>query len=178
MKNSIYINVIGKEGLFLSPKGEFGTGGGWADTGFISDLPVLLFANNQTEKAIYMFFGLLRARFDQTDPVVQFVVYSTNAPSGGAEDVHFRLTCRYIDENEGPGKADDQTLLKTLSLTNFTADVRQPLLEFTLNRTLINNGDVIHLILERIGGDDADNYGSDAAVGQSGIIIDVLPVNP
>jgi len=168
----------GIEAFFLEARGFFGTGGGWADSGFISNLPVLLFAQSLTERATYMFYALARTLFDATDPEVAFVIYSTTAPSLGNEDVRWQLEARYIAENEGPGKAADETLLITQSLDHFTANERQDILRFTLDRTLVTDQDVIMFTLERIGGDAADTYGVDVAVGQAGIILETLIHNP
>lgn len=171
-------NKRGIEGFFLDARGSFGTGGGWADSSFIDNLPVLLFAQSITERAIYMFYGIARALFDTIDPSVSFIVYSTSAPSGGAEDVRWQLEARYIAENEAPGKVADETLLATQSLSNFVANERQSILTFTLNRALITDQDVLMFTIERLGGDVLDNYGADAGVGQAGILLQTTSYNP
>jgi len=168
--------VKGIEGFFLTPRGSFGTGSGWSDEGFIVLYPALLFASNATERAIYMFFGIARGFFDAIDPIVKFAIMSTTAPSA-AEAVRWQLTCKYRAEGESLAGAADQVLLQTKVLTDLVADTRQSNLEFTLDRTLIANGDTMQLNLERIGGDGADTYGSDIGVGQSGILLETQPFN-
>ncbi len=171
-------NKRGVEAFFLNPQGVFGTGGGWADSGFIADTPVLLFAQNLTERAIYMFYALARTLYDSVNPDMAFLIYSTSAPSGGSEDVRWQLEARYIAEGESPTKAADEILLITQSLSDFTANQRQAVLIFTLDRSLIADQDVLMFTLSRIGGDGADTYGSDAGVGQAGIIIETTQHNP
>ena len=164
-------------GFFLTPTGSFGTGGGWADAGFISLFPVVLFSQNATERAIFMFYGFARALFTNIDPVVNFIVYSTTAPSA-AEAVVWQLTCKYKAEGESVTGAADEIIPETQVLTDLAASTRQQNLQFTLDRTLISIGDVLFLNLERIGGDGADTYGSDIGIGQSGISLEATPLDP
>lgn len=166
----ITMSTRGVEAFFLAAKGNFGTGGGWADTGFIQLLPVLRFASNLTERAVYMFFALNRIRFVDIDPQVAFIIYSTAAPTAG-EAVRWRLTTKYIADTESLGGAASEVILQTQVLTSLTAESRQGVLFFTLDRTLITDQDVIHLNLERLGPDGLDTYGSDIAVGQAGMIV-------
>ena len=170
-------NIRGTEGFFLTPQGSFGTGGGWADPAFLSLIPVLGFASNTTERAIYMFFALDRIKLDIVDPQVGFIIYTTSAPSAG-EAVRWQLSVKYKAETEDISGASDEVLLQTQVLATEVANSRQTTLFFTLDRTLISNQDVIHLNLERLGGDGADTYGSDIAVGQAGIIVETVKHNP
>ncbi len=172
------ISPEGIEAFFLEARGSFGTGAGWADSGFIANLPVLLFAQASTERAIYMFYALARILLTTIDPQVSFIVYSTGAPGLGNEDIVWQLETRYIAENEDPGKVADETLLKTQSLTNFVANERQSILTFILDRSLITDQDVLMFTLERLGGNGSDTYNSDAAVGQAGIVLKTLVHNP
>jgi len=167
----------GVVGFFLAPTGSFGTGGGWADSGFISLFPVVLFSQNATERAIFMFFAFSRALFSNIDPTVNFIVYSTDAPSA-AEAVVWQLTCKYKAEGEAVTGAAAQIIPQTKVLTDLAASTRQQNLQFTLDRSLISIGDVLFLNLERIGGDAADTYGSDIGIGQSGISLEVTPLDP
>ncbi len=169
----------GIEGFFLSSKGDFGTGGGWGDAGFIANVPVILFAKNATEKEVTMFYAINRAVFDDIDPIVQFLPFSVAAPVVTTGDaVRWQLEATYIAEGELATMVPDETLLVTQILTFLTVDTRQPILEFTLDRTLIENGDSITLVLSRIGGDAADNYNDDIGVGQAGIALEVTAFNP
>ncbi len=168
----------GIQAFFLEARGSFGTGGGWADSGFIDDLPVLLFAPNSTEKAIYMHFAMGRFKFDEINPELDFIIYSTTAPGIGDEDVEWLLEARYIAENESPSKAADETLSVTQTLPNQTLNTRQSVLVFTLDRTKITSLDTLMFKLSRVGGDVLDNYTGDIAVSQSGIILQTLDVNP
>lgn len=170
-------NVRGLEGFFLNAKGDFGSGAGWADPAFLSLIPVLGFASNATERAIYMFFALNRIKLDAVDPQVGFIIYTTSAPSAG-EAVRWQLSVKYRAETEDVSGAADEVLLQTQVLATEVANSRQTTLFFTLDRTLISNQDVIHLNLERLGGDGADTYGSDITVGQSGIIVETVKHNP
>ena len=173
----VTMGTIGIEGLFLTATGSFGTGGGWADQGFIQLFPVLLFARNLTERAIYMFFAFTRARFDDIDPQIGFVVYSTSAP-GAADAVRWRLTVKYVGNGGSLTVAAAQVILVTQVLTTEVANSRQSLLFFTLDRSLITAQDTMHLNLERIGGDALDTYGADIAVGQSGMLVETNSHNP
>ena len=170
-------NTRGTEEFFLTPQGSFGTGGGWADPAFLSLIPVLGFASNTTERAIYMFFTLTRIKIDAVDPQIGFIIYSTSAPNVG-EAVRWQLSVKYKAETEDISGASDEVLLQTQVLATEAANSRQTTLFFTLDRTLISNQDVIHLNLERLGGDGADTYGSDIAVGQAGIIVETVKHNP
>ncbi len=161
------------QSFFLSAQGAFGSGGGWADKGFISNLPVLLFHQSNTERAIYMFYALERFLFDEVDPLIGFTVYSDGAPAGGADAVRWQLTAKYIGVSEGPADTADEVILQTQTLTEQTAETRQETLFFTLDRTLITNQDVMFFTLERIGGDAADNYSGDVAVSQSGLSVEL-----
>ncbi len=170
-------NKTGIVAFFLDAQGLFGTGGGWADSGFINLVPHLLFASNLTERAVYMFYALARIKFDSIDPQVAFLTSSTSAPSA-AEAVRWQLTCRYRAEGEDLGGTADETLLQTQALTALTANSRQSVLIFTLDRTLISDQDSIHFNLERLGGDGADTYGADIGVGQSGFLVETINHNP
>lgn len=172
-------NRKGVEAFFLSAQGSFGTGGGWSDSGFIALFPVLLFAPNLTERAIYMFYALARTKFDSVNPQVAFIVYSTGVPvAATGDDVRWQLSARYRAEGEINGGGASETILQTQTLTTLTGNTRQSALVFTLDRTLISDQDVIHLELERVGGDAADTYASDAGVGQAGLIIQTVDKNP
>ncbi len=165
-------SINGIEAFFLQPRGSFGTGGGWADEGFIGDMPVLLFSQTLTERAIYNFFALSRVLLADTNPRVAFIVYSTTAPIVTTSDsVRWQLEARYIAETELATKAVDETILITQGLPTTTANTRQTLLQFTLDRTLISDQDVLLFTLSRVGGDGSDIYNSDIAIGQSGIIV-------
>ena len=168
---------VGIEDFFLSATGDFGTGGGWADPGFISLVPVLRFASNFTERAIYMFFGLTRITFPEVDPQVGFIVYSVGQPNVN-DAVRWKLSCSYIAETESLAEPPAQIIFQTQVLTTLVADSRQAILVFTVDRTLIANQDVMQFNLERVGGDAADTYGDDIAVGQSGIIVQTTNHNP
>lgn len=169
----------GVEAFFLQPRGLFGTGGGFADEGFIGDVPVVLFSTTLTEKAIYTFFALKRVLLTDSNPVVAFVIYSTTAPVITTSDsVKWQLEARYIAETELATKTIDETILFTQGLSTFTANTRQSLLEFTLDRTLMADQDVLLFTLSRIGGDGSDIYSADIAIGQSGIILLTLNHNP
>lgn len=167
----------GIEAFFLQPRGSFGTGGGWADEGFIGDVPVLLFSSALTEKSIYNFYALKRFVLTTVDPVVGFIIYSTTLPVA-TDSIEWQLEVRYIAETEQATKAVDETLLITQPLTSLTVNSRQNLLEFTLDRSLITDQDVILLTLSRIGGDVSDTYSSDISIGQSGISIETIKHNP
>ncbi len=173
----VTMGTIGLEGLFLSARGNFGTGGGWADQGFIELFPVLLFAQNLTERAVYMFFVFERSRIDDIDPEVGFVIYSTTAPSTG-EAVRWRLTTKYINDGDPLDSPAAEVILQTQVLFTEAADSRQDTLFFTLDRSLMSKQDTIHLNLERVGGDALDTYGSDIGIGQSGMIIETNSHNP
>ena len=182
IKNGKIVTIASNESLpeaeeTIDAKGNFGTGGGWADSGFISLVPVLFFSPIQTERAVFMFYALAVIKFDNIDPQVAFIVHSTGAP-GATEDIVWRLTCRYRAEGEVDGGVADEVLLQTVELTHLTADTRQSNLIFDLDRSLISDQDSIHLILERIGGDVDDDYGSDIGVGQSGTVVQTLDNNP
>ena len=172
-------NVKGVEGFFLQPRGLFGSGPGFADEGFIGDLPVVLFASNSTEKAIYTFFSLGRMVLTDTNPTINFIIYSTTAPVATTSDsVRWQLETRYIGESELATKAPDETFLITGGLPTTTANTRQSIIKFTLDRTLIATEDVLLFTLSRIGGDGSDIYGSDVGVGQSGIRAEANNNNP
>lgn len=174
-----HIGDLGIEGFFLEAKGSFGTGGGWADNGFIGNLPVLFYAQNVTERAVFMFYGIARAKFDAVDPVVLFAIYSNGAPVvTTGDDVEWELSARYRAEGEAVTGAADETLTQTQTLTTIGADTRQDNLAFTLDRSKIINGEYIHLILRRLGGDANDTYADDVSVGQSGINVQTLKHNP
>lgn len=177
-KDGIVAYKIGIQSFFLEAKGSFGTGGGWADSGLINDTPVLFFASNVTERAIYMFFGMARFKFDSIDPQIGFIIYSTSAPSLGSDDVRWELETRYVAETESAGKPPDETILQTQNFATLVLNTRQSILLFTLDRSLISDQDVMKFTLSRIGGDGLDNYGSNVGVGQAGIIIETLDVNP
>lgn len=169
----------GIQGFFLEAKGEFGTGGGWADSGFLDDTPMLLFNGNNIEKAIYMFFASERSIFDNIDPLILFIPFSTTAPSLGNEDVRLQLTCRYIAEGEATSKVPDEVLLITHTLTDFSVNTRQPIIIFQLDRTKISISDVLSFKLERLPGDALDTYnGNDLGIGQSGVRQESLLFNP
>ncbi len=169
--------ISGVEAFFLQPRGLFGTGAGWADEGFIGDVPVLLFAANSTERAIYTFYALSRVLLTDTNPVIAFIVYSTTAPVATTSDsVRWQLEARYIAETELATKTVDETILFTQGLPTLTANTRQPSLEFILDRTLMADQDVLLFTLSRIGGDDI--YNADISIGQSGIILVTRNHNP
>ena len=169
----------GLESFFLQPRGSFGTGAGWSDEGFIGDVPVLLFAANATERAIYSFYALSRVILTDTNPRIAFIVYSTIVPVITTGDsVVWQLEARYIAETELATKAVDETILFTQGLPTLMANTRQTILEFTLNRTLMTDQDVLLFTLSRIGGDGSDLYSADIAIGQSGIIVLTLNHNP
>jgi hypothetical protein len=170
-------NFKGTEGFFLSARGDFGNGGAWADSGFLSLFPVVRYDDNNTERAVFMFYGISKADFSTIDPVVAFIIYSTGAPTVG-EAVRWSLSTKYKAEGEQITGASDEIILQTQVLTSLSGNTRQTNLEFTLDRTLISNQDVVFLNLERIGGDVLDTYGSDIAVGQSGILIETTINNP
>ena len=172
-------NVKGVEGFFLQPRGLFGSGPGFADEGFIGDLPVVLFASNSTEKAIYTFFSLGRIVLTDTNPTISFIIYSTTAPVATTSDsVRWQLETRYIAESESATKAADETFLITEGLPTTVANSRQTAIQFILDRTLITDQDVLLFTLSRIGGDGSDIYGSDVAVGQSGVRAEASNNNP
>ena len=170
-------NTRGIESFFIQAQGSFGTGGGWSDSAFLGLIPILSFASNTTERAIFMFFGSQRVKFDNIDPQVGFIIYSIGAPSA-AEAVRWQLSAKYRAEGESVAGGADEVILQTQVLTTLVANSRQTTLFFTLDRSLISNEDIIHLNLERIGGDAADTYGSDIGVGQSGIIVETVKHNP
>lgn len=166
-------NSKGIEAFFIQANGSFGTGGGWADSGFIGDVPLLFFNQNSSEKAIYSFYITGRSILTDIDPQMVFVVYSTGAPvATTGDDVVWQLEVRYIAETELATKTPDETLIITQTLTTLTANTRQELLIFTFDRTLITNQDDIQMTLTRLGSDAADTYSSDIGVGQSGIAIE------
>lgn len=169
-------NTVGSESFFLAAKGQIGGGPGWADAGFISLIPVDLFAPSSTERSIFIFFTLSRMKLDAVNPQVGFIIYSTSAPSVG-EAIRWQLTVKYIADGESISTVAE-TLLQTQALTTLVEDSRQAILFFTLDRALISNQDTVHLNLERIGGDGADTYGDDIGVGQGGIIANTLSHNP
>lgn len=172
-------NVKGIEGFFLQPRGLFGSGPGFADNGFIGDVPVVLFSSGATEKAIYTFFASPRVILTDTNPIVRFVVYSTTAPVATTSDsVRWQLQARYIAEAELATKAADETILITQGLPTTVANTRQTILQFILDRTLITDQDVILFTLSRIGGDGSDIYNANVGVGQSGIILETRSNNP
>ena len=157
----------------------FGTGAGFADEGFIGDMPVILFAANSTEKAIYTFFSLGRIVLTDTNPTINFIVYSTTAPVATTSDsVRWQLEARYITETELATKAADETILITQGLPTTVANSRQTILTFTLDKTLMTDQDVILFSLSRIGGDSSDIYNADVAIGQSGILAEAKSNNP
>ena len=75
-------------------------------------------------------------------------------------------------EDWSPNFSSPLTLIQFVKFLSNTIN-----LEFTLDRTLITNGDTMQLNLERIGGDGADTYGSDIGVGQSGILLESVTFN-
>lgn len=167
------------QGFFLSSTGDFGTGGGWADAGFINDVPVTLFGMNVTERTIFMNFAALRYLFDSVDPVVKFATYSTGAPVvTTGDDVRWQLEATYFAIGDVLGKPVDETLLTTQTLETLTADTVQNILSFTLDRTLISTGDIIKLTLSRLGADVLDTYADDIAIGQSGLLVETKIFNP
>lgn len=167
----ITMSTLGIEGFFLSARGDFGTGGGWADSRFIELFPVLLFASNLTERAVYMFFTLKRLELSTVDPIVEFIVYSTSSPDVN-DTIRWRLTTKYLSEGTSLSMAASQVLSQTQTLTVLPDDSRQSILSFTLDRSLISNQDVIHINLQRIGMSEFDTYGDDIGIGQSGIIVE------
>lgn len=169
---------VGVQSFFISATGAFGTGGGWADSGFINDTPVLLFSPITDERAIFMFFGLSRLKLDAVDPQIGFVIYSTGAPLLD-DDVKWELQAKYVADTESTGGAADETIEQIDTLTTLVLNSRQTLLLFTLDRTKISIQDSMKFILTRKGGDGVnDTYGSDIGVGQSGIIVETFDVNP
>lgn len=169
----------GIEAFFLQPRGLFGSGPGFADNGFIGDVPVILFASNSTKKAIYTFFALSRVLLADTNPKVAFVVYATTAPIVTTGDsVRWQLQARYIAETEEATKTPDETILFTQRLPTLLANTRQTILQFTLNRALMTDQDVLLFTLSRIGGDALDTYAVDVGIGQSGIILETRTHNP
>lgn len=172
-------NVKGLQGFFLEARGLSGLGAGFADEGFIGDVPVILFAGNATEKAIYSFYALNRIILTDTNPTLNFIVYSTTAPVVTTSDsVRWQLEARYIAETELATKVVDETMLLTQGLPTTVANSRQSVLQFTLDKTKIVDQDVLLFTLSRIGGDGSDIYGSDVAVGQSGIRVEARSNNP
>jgi len=165
-------NVVGLQGFFLSSRGDFGTGAGWADAGFIVDVPVTLFARNAQEKAIFMFYAGTRFQFGAVDPVMAFAVHSVAAPVvTTGDDVRWRLGCRYYSVGDPLGGATDETILQTQTLTTLVANSYQGLLQFTIDRTLISTSQIMQFTLTRLGPDGADTYNSDVGVGQGGLIL-------
>lgn len=172
-------NIKGIHGFFLQPRGLFGSGPGFADEGFIGDMPVILFAANSTEKSIYTFFALSRIILTDTNPTVNFIVYSTTAPVATTSDsVRWQLEARYVAETESATKAADETFLITQGLPTTIANTRQTILQFILDKTLITDQDVLLFTLSRIGGDGSDIYSADIAIGQSGIRAEASSNNP
>ena len=172
-------NFKGEIGVFLNPRGAFAGTAGWADVGFSGEIPVLLFARNTTEKAVYMFY--ISERFVLTDfnPVFSFVVYSQNAPVLTTGDkVRWQVEARYYETGESTTKPADETLLATQTLTELSADVDEGIFQVTLDRAKIAIGDRVMFTLSRIGGDPLDNYNDDIAIGQSGLIIESKTTNP
>lgn len=169
----------GIQGFFLDPTGSFGTGGGWADVGDISDIPVVFFAPNITERAVFMFYASERFLFSDVNPKVAFVVYSNDAPVITTGDkCRWELTARYFAVGESLGKPADQTVTETYTLTEIGANTVQPILEIELDRTKISIGDVVKMTLRRLGGDVLDTYADDAAIGQSGFIVEAKAFQP
>ncbi len=180
--NAVWIKTTvpesGIQAFFLTAKGLFGTGGGWADNGFIGDVPVLFFDRTTQEKQITSFYALARADFS-VDPVIAFLTYSVALPVVTTGDkVVWKIDARYIGEGEKATKAIDQTIQQTQTLTYLITDTRQSTVQFTLDGSLIDDQDTIHLTLSRVAGDANDNYSSDVAVGQGGMIIEVSQFNP
>jgi len=172
-------NLAGVRGFFLDPKGSFGTGGGWVDEGIIENVPVLLYSGISTEKAIFMFFGAAFVVLTDVDPEIIFIPWSTTAPSLGNEDVELQLTCRYIAVGESAAKTPDQVLTLTSTLSAFTANTAQAPVFFVLDRSLIEVGDVLNFVLERLPGDVLDTYnGNDLGIGQSGARLETTLFNP
>ena len=124
-----------------------------------------------------MAFVLSRSKCDAVDPHVGVIVQSTSEPSAG-DAVRWKLSVKYKAETEDVSGEADEVLLQTQVLATEVANSRQTTLFFTFDRTLISDQDVIHLNLERLGGDGADTYGYDITVGQAGIIIETVKHNP
>jgi hypothetical protein len=170
-------NFKGIEGYFLNATGAFGTGGGWADEGFIDNVPVVLYDKGQTERAMFMNFIDSRYVLDSVNPQVAFTVWTTGTPVAD-QAIRFNLTARYIAEGEQANKPADEDLFFTFTPPYLATNTYQGLLVFTLDRTKISDQDVVKLALRRIGGDIADTYPSDIGVGQSGIIIETYLNQP
>lgn len=172
-------NPFGIEGFFLDAEGNFGTGGGWADEGFIGNFPNLLFADNSDERAVYMFYTMERIKLDSVNPQAAFIVSSTNAPIITTSDnIEWQLEIRYREVGESLTGAADEIITKSQILTTIAANTRQDNLVFDLDRTLISDQDVVHLMLRRLGTDVADNYNGDIGIGQSGMLAEAYSHNP
>lgn len=185
-----YLNIITGVGVgtvsdakgiiseFLNPRGDVGTAG-WGDVGFIVDTPVVLLAKNSTEKVVYPFFAKAKFLFNNIDPQVAFLFYSTSAPVLTTGDViSILVEVSYFKIGDDQANLPDETFLDTVQLTFTDANRWQGVMAFTLDRTLITTGDVIQFTLYRLGGDAADNYNADVGIGQSGIILESLIFNP
>jgi len=159
-------NETGIETFFIASNGSFGVGVSWADFGFIENVPVLLYNNNLTEKASFTFSSLKRFKLDLVNPIISFTVYSTVLPILN-DSVQWLLECRYTAIGEKPTAIADELLSFTQTLTILDNNTRQLELEFTLDKTLIDDKDVLNFTLLRNGGSVNDTYGSDIASGHS-----------
>lgn len=168
----------GLESFFLTAKGAFGTGGGWSDSGFIGDVPVLFFDRTSVEKQITTFFAMSRILLT-TDPILTFLTYSVALPVVTTSDqVVWQVQARYIGVGEDATKAVDETLQITQTLDQIAVDRRQTNLTFTLDGSLISDQDSIQITFSRLANHVDDNYNSDIAVGQAGITVEVTQFSP
>jgi hypothetical protein len=169
----------GEEAFFLEARGSLGSGGGWADTGTIFDLPVILFSKTIDERATYVFYALSRVLLDAVDPIVAFLPYTSSvAPSVGLDNVRWQLKAWYLGVGEALGGTPAETLVLDQPLDVYAADTRQELLQFTLDRTKISPADVIQFSLSRLSSAVEDTYDGEVAIGQAGILVETLNHNP
>lgn len=172
-------NFKGVVPFYLNARGEFIGSPGWADAGLLGDIPVLRFARNATERAVYMFILAERFVLSDFDPVFAFVTYSYGAPVATTGDgIVWRLEARYYTDGDIAIKAADETIELTQIITNLIAEADQGFFSFTLDRSLMTSGDRVMFTLSRLGADGADNYNDDIGVGQSGLLIESKTTNP
>jgi len=89
------------------------------------------------------------------NPILNVPFICTVAAANG--NVRMSLTARYIAAGELTTKAADETLLQTVAVVG-TVNQNQTIMTFTLNASLMAAGDIINILLQRLGGDAADTF--------------------
>lgn len=143
-----------------------GNGNTYADYGELNGVKsVILFDGNATEKLLTD--SVVAGDIDLTSGLtVVFSVFTTTTPiSGSSDTVYFELEVRNYSNGDVAGKAADETLSNTITLTGGTSNTLQSYMTFDLDETLMQSGDITGLLLNRIPSNGADNYNADLAIG-------------